>query len=292
MTQTAQDAERQAAARDVEQEVDFGRYLRLLRRAWWLLALGLVIGAVAGYGVSRGSGKLYTAKTTIYLGQPTGSTGSALQTLSTNPSTVNTIIHSDFALYRAAKASGISVSKLSSGVSSQAVSGNLSKLGQTPLVTIKLSADAARTRVNRAARELALIAIQQTSGYPEKKSQTLKAEIQATQARLDDLQNRLNAINASLRDKSLSSTDKLVLVTAASSAAQQQATFQNALLQAQLQLQQVQQVEIGRIVVGPHAVKTAARSVRNSVIVGVVIGLLVGAIIAFAVLPRRRGGVD
>jgi uncharacterized protein involved in exopolysaccharide biosynthesis len=276
----------------VEQEVDFGRYLRLLRSAWWLLLIGLVVGVAAGYGVSRGSGKLYTAKTTIYLGQPTGSTGSALQTLSTNPSTVNTIIHSDTALYRASKASGIPVSKLSSGISSQAVSGNLSKLGQTPLVTIKLSADAARDRVNRAAEELALIAIKTTSGYPEKKAQTLKAEIEATQARLADLQRRLDAINASLRDKTLSSTDKLVLVTNASAAAQQQATFQNALLQAQLQLQQVQQVEIGRIVVQPHAVKTAARSVRNSVIVGAVIGLLVAAVVAFAVLPRRRRSVD
>jgi hypothetical protein len=292
MSQATDEPHRRETIPEVEQEVDFGRYLRLLRRGWWLLLAGVVVGAIAGYGVSRGSGKLYTAKTTIYLGQPTGTTGAALQTLSTNPSTVNTIIHSDFALARAARASGIPVSKLSSGVSSQAVPGNLSKLGQTPLVTIKLSADAAREKVDRAARELALIAIQRTSGYPERKMKTLQAQIAQTEARLADLQRRLDAINASLKDKTISSTDKLVLVTAASSAAQQQATLQNGLLQAQLQLGQVQQVEIGRIVVPPHAVKTAARSVRNSVIVGAVIGLLVAAIAVFVVLPRRRRGVD
>ncbi|MGZ4386239.1 MAG: Wzz/FepE/Etk N-terminal domain-containing protein, partial [Gaiellaceae bacterium] len=268
-----------------------GRYVRILARGWWLIVLGIVLGAVVGYAIARGSGRLYTAKTTIYLGQPTGSTGSALQTLSTNPSTVNTVIHSDLALAQASSKSGIPIGKLRGGVSSQAVSGNLSKLGQTPLVTIKVSADATRAAVSQAADELARIAIGRTSGYPDLKRKTLEAQIAQTQTRLDDLAKRLAAINASLRDRTISSTDKLVLVTAASSALQQQATLQNAQLQAKLQLVQVQKVEIGHIVIQAHAVKTAARSVRNSAIVGAVIGLIAAAIAAFAVLPRRRRGV-
>ena len=33
---------------EAEQEVDFGRYLRLLAVRWWLIAAGLILGAIGG----------------------------------------------------------------------------------------------------------------------------------------------------------------------------------------------------------------------------------------------------
>jgi len=38
---------------EAEQEVDFARYVRLLAVRWWLLAAGLVSGAVIGAGATR-----------------------------------------------------------------------------------------------------------------------------------------------------------------------------------------------------------------------------------------------
>ena len=55
---------------EAEQEVDFAHYVKLLGARWWLLAAGLVAGAVIGYLVSLGGNQVYQATATIYLGQP------------------------------------------------------------------------------------------------------------------------------------------------------------------------------------------------------------------------------
>ena len=55
---------------EAEQEVDFARYVKLLGVRWWLLAAGLVAGAVIGYLVSLGGSQVYSATATVYLGQP------------------------------------------------------------------------------------------------------------------------------------------------------------------------------------------------------------------------------
>src|SRR2546427_8583626 len=80
--------------REAEQEVDFGRYVRLLGTRWWLLAAGLVAGAVIGYLVSLGGSQVYSATATLYLGQPYSASSSvALQSVNTNPSAVGTVVH-------------------------------------------------------------------------------------------------------------------------------------------------------------------------------------------------------
>ena len=55
---------------EAEQEVDFGRYVRLVAARWWLVVAGLILGAVIGYAVSLGGGQRYQATATLYLGQP------------------------------------------------------------------------------------------------------------------------------------------------------------------------------------------------------------------------------
>ena len=50
---------------EAEQEVDFGRYWRLLAARWWLVAAGLVAGAVVGYALSLGGTQQFKA-TGIY----------------------------------------------------------------------------------------------------------------------------------------------------------------------------------------------------------------------------------
>ena len=50
---------------EAEQEVDFAHYVRLLGMRWWLLAAGLVAGAVIGYLISLGGNQVYSAATSI-----------------------------------------------------------------------------------------------------------------------------------------------------------------------------------------------------------------------------------
>src|SRR5437868_13046831 len=84
-----------AADLDAEREVDLRSYLSALATRWWLLAAGLVGGIIIGLLISLGGRQVWTANTTVYLGQPLSPTGSVqIQSDSTNPSVVGTIIHS------------------------------------------------------------------------------------------------------------------------------------------------------------------------------------------------------
>ena len=58
-----------------------------------------MVGAVLGVLLSVGGGEVFEAKTLLYLGQPfTPTGGGQIQSLATNPKTVNRIIHSEAAL--------------------------------------------------------------------------------------------------------------------------------------------------------------------------------------------------
>src|SRR5206468_12288880 len=80
---------------------------------------------------------------------------------------------------------------------------------------------------------------------------------------------------------------KLIIESTANNVALRESTISNDLALEQQQLALAQSVEFAQIV-GPQskAVKTTARSRRNSVVVGALIGLLLGAIAAIVADPR------
>jgi capsular polysaccharide biosynthesis protein len=275
---------------EVEQEVDFGRYLRALGRGWWLLVAGLAVGAVVGYLLSLGGGgNVYRAKATVYLGQPLAAAGSSqIQNLNTNPSTVKQLVRSDALIEQVAADTDLKPGKLRSGVSVQTVQGSLSKLGQTPLVAISVKAASPRADVAKAANELAALVVDGTSGYARTKIATLKTQIAAQENEVAAIDRRLAALNKSLASGGMSATEQLVLLTAATLSEQRRGAISDELQQARLLLAQAQTVEQGRIVTRAVAVKATARSPRNSVIVGGALGLLGGALAALAVAAYRR----
>src|SRR5919109_1860471 len=93
-----------AADLDAEREVDLRNYLNTLVVRWWLPAAGLAAGIIIGFLISLGGNQVWTANTTVYLGQPLSPTGSVqIQSDATNPSIVGTIIHNEANLRRAAR---------------------------------------------------------------------------------------------------------------------------------------------------------------------------------------------
>src|SRR3954447_7774525 len=161
---------------DAEREVDLGRYWHTLIQRWWLPVAGLIVWAIVGYLVSIGGNQVYTAKSTVYLGQPLSPGGVQLQSPSTNPSTVGQIIHSEAALRAAARAAGMPVSKLRGHVTSRPVAGALTKLGQTPLVLISVTSQTPR-RAQVAANALALSVVRRTSSYANTLVKSLQDQI-------------------------------------------------------------------------------------------------------------------
>src|SRR5215469_9876423 len=124
---------------EAEQEIDFGKYWRLLGARWWVPVGGLVLGAIVGYAVALGGGQTYQASSTIYLGQPYTASGNvALQGLQTNPSTIGTIAHSLAIDQRVGVLCKAKVGTFRSGISTKQIAGSLSKNGQNPLVSLSV----------------------------------------------------------------------------------------------------------------------------------------------------------
>jgi capsular polysaccharide biosynthesis protein len=265
---------------EAEQEVDFGRYVRLLAARWWLLAAGLLVGAVIGYAVALGGSQTFKATATLYLGQPYSASGNVqLQAAQTNPSTVRQIAHAEIVIDQVAATCKAKPGDLRGSISTQTVSGNIAKNGQTPLVTVSVQAKKRRL-ASCAANTLARMIIDKTSAFANQKIKNFSAQISSKQR-------DINAINSALQGGSLSTTDKLVVQI-------RLATEEDALLSTSQLLLQAKQVEKPSIVTGAAAQKVTARSRRNTLVVAALIGLVLGAIAALlwdgvaAGLTRRR----
>jgi capsular polysaccharide biosynthesis protein len=259
---------------DAEREVDLRSYLSALMVRWWLPVVGLVGGIIVGFLISLGGNQVWTANTTVYLGQPLSPTGSVqIQSDATNPSTVGVIIHSEAALRQAARAAGMPVSKLRGHVSSRPVSGSLAKLGQTPLVQITVTGSAPR-HAQAAANALARIVIANTSTYADKL-------ISSWQEQVSTYTQSLKTIDDSLKAGGLSTSEKLL-------ASIQRAQIADQLTTAKQQLAVAQEVEKGSQKTFAVATKTTAKSRRNTVIVAALLGLLLGIFAALLWDPVAR----
>lgn len=263
---------------DAEQEVDLGRYGRTLAQRWWLPVLGLVAGAIVGYLLSLGGGTVYRAQALVYLGQPLGILGgNQVQSLNTNPTTARAILKSESVVQKVASDVGLPPGNLRNGISANPVQGSSAKLGQTPLVQVGVKASKPG-KARAAANELARILVSRLkAGYIAQKIVTFQQQVDSDQRSLD-------AVNAALGAKDVSSTDKLILQLSAT-------RLESDLIQAKQLLSLAKNVEAPRVISRAAASKTTARSHRNSTIVGALIGLILGGIAALLwdpVVERRR----
>jgi capsular polysaccharide biosynthesis protein len=265
---------------EAEQEVDFGRYVRLVAARWWLVVAGLILGAVIGYAVSLGGGQRYQATATLYLGQPYSASGNVqLQAAQTNPSTVRALAHARIVIAAVASQCKTKPGTIAGGISTQTVSGNISKNGQTPLVS--LSVQTAKPRVaSCAANALAKAVITKMSAFANQKIANFRSQI------VND-EKQIAVINKALQSNSVSSTDKLVLQL-------RLGTLDDTKLSTAQLLLQASQVEAPKVLVGAAAQRITARSRRNTAVVAAVIGAILGALAAIlwdgiaASMQRRR----
>ena len=273
---------------DAEREIDLRRYVSMLVLRWWLPAAGLVGGVVIGFLISLGGKQVYTARTTVYLGQPLSPTGSVqIQGPATNPSIVGTIIHSRGALVAAARQAGMPVGKLSGHVSSQPISGFLAKLGQTPLVQIRVTGSSPR-KIALAANALARIVIKDTSHYVATKIATFKAQVDSYSKTLSTIDKTIAQLTKATGSSGLSTSDKLVVSIELSSLTLQRSKVVDQQTTARQLLSVAQGVENGQVINRAVASKTTARSRRNTVIVAALLGLLLGIFAALLWDPVAR----
>jgi capsular polysaccharide biosynthesis protein len=249
---------------EAEQEVDFGRYWRLIAARWWLVAAAVIAGAIIGYAASLGSSQTYKATATLYLGQPYSASGNVqLQAAQTNPSTVRQIAHAEIVIQKVAAECKAKPGDLRGGISTQNVAGNIAKNGQTPLVTVTIQTKK-RKLAACAANGLAQEIVARTSAFAEQKIANFSAQV-------TNFERRINAANDALKSGGLTTTDKLVLQI-------QLSQWEDSKLSTSQLLLQARQIEKPSILTGAAASRITARSRRNTVVVAALIGLILGAI--------------
>jgi hypothetical protein len=263
---------------DAEQEVDLGRYWNAIVARWWLPLLGLLVGALIGYLVSLGGGQVWKASAALYLGSSYSIVGGTLlQGPQANPSTVGTIVRSEDSIERAAGAAGMHPKDLRGKVSTKTISTGIGvgtgRPAVNPLVRVTVEAST-RRKAQLATRELVRIVVERLSPFADQKIDGLKERIAADQEQIDAIR------------RASGSSDP----TARAVFAIQLGEVLDDQLQAKQLLIQARQIERPKPLTRATAVKTTARSKRNSVVVAAFLGLLVGvaAALVWDPLARRR----
>ena len=275
---------------DAEREVDLRSYWDRIAAHWWLLLAGLAAGLVIGYLISLGGSQVYRAKAVVYLGQPLSGSGVQVQSQATNPSTVRTIVTSEATIDAVARRVGLRPNQLRGHISTQAVAGNITRLGQNPLVSIAVTGSL-RAKVARAANLLAATVVNSDAlaGYSKTKIKTLTALVDSEESALSLLDQNIKAQQAALSSASgLSTTDRLILLNQLNGLLQQRLTTVDQLTTNQQQLALAEDVEAPKVNTRAVATKTTARSRRNTVLVAGLIGLILGGISALLYEPARR----
>jgi uncharacterized protein involved in exopolysaccharide biosynthesis len=276
---------------DGEQEVDLGRYASTIAAHWWLPLLGIVLGMAVGYALALGGGKIYEAQARVYLGNPFSPNGGAVvQSLATNPSTVGEIVRSEAALREAARKAGMRVAELRGHVSTSSVASPTPRAAQTSLVTITVTGSRP-VRTERAANALAQHVVGRVSGYVDQKINTFNKTLETLQAAIDTNTQRVTISEQALKRPKLTVVEQLLLISQIDNAEQRRVGLTNQQTQTQQLLSLAQDVERAKVYERAAAVKTTARSTRNSVVVGAVLGLLLGLVAALVwdgLAARRR----
>jgi hypothetical protein len=263
---------------DAEQEVDLGRYWNAIVARWWLPLAGFLVGALIGYLVSLGGGQVWKANATVYLGASYSIVGGTLlQGPQANPSTVGTIARAEDSIERAAASARMLAKDLRGKVSTKTISTGVgtgtSRPAVNPLVSVTVQAST-RRRAQLAANALAATVVERLAPFADQKIAGLKERIEADQDQIDAIRGATGSSDP----------------TARALFAIQLGEVLDDQLQAKQLLIQAEQIERPKVLTPAAAVKTTARSRRNSVVVAAFLGLLAGLAAALVWEPvvRRR----
>jgi capsular polysaccharide biosynthesis protein len=254
---------------EAEQEVDFARYGRMLARRWWLVAVGVIAGAVIGYLTSLGGTKVYSATATLYLGQPYNGT-TAILTLQTNPSAVSQIANSQAIGAKVAKECNTRVETFHKGISVQKVASSTPTKGiaasVNPLVTVTVQTSKGKV-ATCAANALAKAAVEgPLADYSREK-------IRNYSARVANDANDIKRIGAKLEAGGVSGSDVILLTTLLRADQTDLSTYSQALFVAK-------QVEAPKVIIPARQREVTAASSRNTVLIATLIGLILGILAA------------
>jgi uncharacterized protein involved in exopolysaccharide biosynthesis len=280
---------RQPPDLDAEREVDLARWRRAVVRRWWLLLLGLVVGAVIGLALSYSGGHTYKAAALISLGQPLSPSGGNIQSFATNPKSVFEIVTAESVQRQAEQKAGMRDGALEGRVTVDVVgtTPGTTEARSSTLISLKVEGPNA-DKDALAANELARIVVTRTTAaYVNTKIKTYTTQLATANRQLKSVNVLVANLNAALKKTQLAPINQLVLVSQLDNAISRQGNLLNQQATLDEQLAFAKQVESAQVITPAESVKSVARTRSTSVVVGAVIGLIVGAILAIVGDGRR-----
>ena len=275
---------------DAEREIDLGRWKQAAVERWWLVAAGLVAGVAVGALLSLAGGSVYQASVLIAPGQAFSPNGAPVLNYLSSPRGINDLVTSESTLKAAAERAHVSVTKLRGHVSTQTVltgAGNVASRGAV-LIKITVQLHQAKKAEDAADALGQIIKRETTSTYVRQSVNLVNTAIEGYQKELTALAVRIRELNKQIPNEKDPLT-RIVLVSQADNAAQRQATISSNLATARQQLALAQNIMYAQVIGGDaRAVKTTARSRRNSILVGALIGLVAGLVVAIVADVRAR----
>jgi capsular polysaccharide biosynthesis protein len=274
-----------------EREIDLARWRAALVARWWVVVGGLLVGAVIGAILSLSGGSVYEASVLISPGQAFSPSGAPVLSYNSSPRGINTLVTSESVLKEAARAAHISVTQLRGNVNTASVSTGVGAVATRGTVLVKITAQLKKARpAEIAANTLgAAVIAESKSSYVKQSVGVLQDQITSNVSQLNSLASQIQVLNKEIQVPSLDPLTKIILVSQANNAALRQATISNDLANARQQLSLAETIEYASRIGPPaQAVKTTARSRRNSVLIGALIGLILGAIAAIVADSRMR----
>ena len=273
-----------------EREIDLDRWRDAVRTRWWIVAAGLVAGIVVGALYSLSGGSVWEASALVAPGQPFTPGGSPILTYQSSPRGIDQLVKSESALKRAAAKAHVSVGSIRGHVSTQAVATGAGAPTNRGANLIRISVQLGKPkRAEDVSNALAAIVIgDTTSPYVKKSIITYNSKERRYNQQLESLARVIDTYTKALATQNLDFLAKLIMVNQLDAAIARQGNLNDKLAATDQQLTLVENVEIAQLIEPAAAVKTTARSRRNSILVGLLIGLIAGVIVAIVVDTRAR----
>jgi len=276
----------------VEREIDLGRWKQAAVERWWLVAAGLVVGAVIGAVYSLSGGSVWEASVLMAPSQAFSPNGSPVLSYQSSPRAINELATDPATLRKVAAKAHVTFGQLQGHVSTSTVSTGQGSTASRGSVLIRITVQLEKPKKTAAAADALgeIVAAQSTGTYVTASIATLKQDLVGNRRLLASVGQQIAAYNKVLSTQNLNPFDKLLLVTQLNNAISRQGNLNDKIEAQTQQLTLAQNIELAQVI-SPRpssAVKTTARSRRNSILVGALIGLIVGAIVAIVVDVRAR----
>jgi capsular polysaccharide biosynthesis protein len=273
-----------------ERDVDLARWRAALAARWWIVAAGVVAGVILGGLYSLSGGSVYQASALLSPSQAFSPNGSPVQSYLSSPRSINTIATQQSTLVQVAKQAHVSVAELRGHVSTSTVNTGIGATAArgSVLVEITVQLSKATAAADAANAVGAIVAKASTGQYVYQSIGILERSLKSAENRLKSVNREVTQYATVLALPNIDPFNKLDLITQADNALARQGNLNQTISDEQQQLTLTRNIELATIITPAAALKTTARSRRNSILVGLLIGLIIGGIAAIVADARTR----